>query len=178
MFAQSPMEAAGWAALPAELQLQVLALLPGAALPTLRLMSRRWRDLADDPSLRGKFHLVVDPGMPPEEIQKLVASKPRLITVTMQDHQLSKALLMAMVFHPGLATLHLRGAADTEPAAPSSPLYRLIYQRRVAAAWRGARPGGRGAPGAGGQGAPLYICTREGSKVFKAIEKIYEMLNL
>jgi hypothetical protein len=98
------MERTGWDSLPAELQLQVLVLLPGETLPALRLVARRWRDLADDPSLRGRFHLVVDAGTSPEEIRKLVARNPCLMTVTMQDHQLSKALLMAMVFHPRLDT--------------------------------------------------------------------------
>jgi hypothetical protein len=170
-------ERAGWASLPAELQLQVLGLLPGMELPTLRLVAAGWRDLADDPPLRAKFHLVVDAGIPPKEIQELVAIKRRLVTVTLQDHQLSQPVLQAMVEHPSLATVHLRGegGGTYHTTMNFEPLYRLIFERQLAAAWLGPRLGGRGPP----KVLPtLYICARRESLIFKLIEEIYEMLKL
>ncbi len=178
------MDRPSWSSLPVELQLKVLAMLPGAALPPLRLVSTSWRDLADDPLLRAKFHLVLDAGIPPEEIQRLVASKPRLMTVTLQEHQLSRPLLEVMLEHPGLTTIHLQAGRWTDtPYNPFSVilgvLAKPILKRRVAASWLGARLGGkRGAP----WGAlyrvdrpTLYICATEGSYAFKVLEHTYEI---
>jgi hypothetical protein len=99
---------AGWNSLPAELQLEVLSYLSWSTLSILRLVAVGWRDLANDPLLRAKFHLFVDRRIPPEEIEKLVVSKPSLMTVTMRDHQLSQSLLEVMLRHSNLTTVHLR----------------------------------------------------------------------
>jgi hypothetical protein len=172
----------GWNDLPAELQLQVLALLPGVMLPTLRLVAADWRALADDPQLRSKFHLVTDAGMTPDDIQALVAGKKDLLTLTMKDHQLSQPLLQAMLEHSSLATIHLQETAITNTTHFSvvfQTLYQPIFERRLAAAWLGTRSGGMGGRplGATWKTRPaLFLCAKKGSEAFRAMEHTYKIL--
>jgi len=96
--------------LPDELLLMVLERLPGAALATARMVSRRWQasstssssspsapsssspsspssrwcGLADDPLLRARFYLAPDPSLASEQVMELVAARPSLLSVTLQ----------------------------------------------------------------------------------------------
>ena len=167
---------AGWNSLPAELQLEVLSYMSWSTLSILRLVAVGWRDLANDPLLRAKFHLFVDRRIPPEEIEKLVVSKPSLMTVTMRDHQLSQSLLEVMLRHSNLTTVHLRAVNMAfEPSSASlhpisDLLLKPIFERRLAASWLGAWGVSRRA------WPTLYINSRKGSDVFKSIELIYNFL--
>lgn len=167
---------AGWNSLPAELQLEVLSYLSWSTLSILRLVAVGWRDLANDPLLRAKFHLFVDRRIPPEEIEKLVVSKPSLMTVTMRDHQLNQSLLEVMLQHSNLTTVHLRAdnmAFESSSACLhplSNLLFKPIFEMRLAASWLGAWEVSRRA------WLTLYINSRKGSDVYKSIVRMYNFL--
>jgi hypothetical protein len=169
--------------LPDELLLMVLERLPGAALATVRLVSRRWRALADDPLLRARFYLTTDPSLASEEVLELVTARPALFSVTLQDHQLTGPLLQALVDHPTLDQLHLvEQEGGSYQQMSYERLYMNIWSRNLEARWQLEATGGRRTGGWGPavhhcSGVRLVLCAKPHSRIFGVVEDIYEVLN-
>ena len=110
--------------LPEELLLAVLERVEGRGLATMAAVSRVWRRIATSQ----RFHLKVDTSMTPDKILEKVVSLPAVRSVTLQDRQMRRELLVAMVDHPTLEAVHVveEGEGDYQDMH-CEVIHRLLY---------------------------------------------------
>jgi hypothetical protein len=174
-----PVEAAD---LPAEVLMDIMERLPGASLSAVRLVNRRWRELADNTLLRARFFFP-DEALVSEEVCELVTARTALDSITLKDHQLTSAVLECCVRHPNLRTLRVveRGGGSY-PGLGFNCLHYNIWTRKLEASWkieadgsRKERSWGRGPAWGCGPAKMLVLRADPQSSIFGEVEAIYKL---
>ena len=165
--------------LPVEIIKMILKMLPGEKLLEVKVVSKTWKILADDPLLMKRFYVSMDSMANEEKFKIIITSKPSLIGISIEENHLTETNFKSMHKHPTLKIVKIKDSLD-QFGNYFSPLYNAIY-RRQAVSRRNQEAEDLAWPGRLGEKQqskkPLVLCTQPATRVANSIDSIYIMRN-
>ena len=155
--------------LPVEIVKMILKMLPGEKLLKVKVVSKSWKILADDPLLMKRFYVSMDSMVNEEEFQRTITSKPSLIGISIEENHLTETNFKSMHNHPTLKIIKIKDSLD-QVGNYFLPLYNAIYHRQ-AVPRQNQEAGGLSWP----YRKPLVLCTEPASRVASSIDSIFKM---